>query len=230
VSVGERAARLTERIAGLPGGSVGSVPNGVPPPPHGTDPAAADAPAPVAAPGAGPVIGSVGRLTAQKAYDEAVRALPALPGATLVLVGDGEERARLEALAAGLGVGERLVITGWAADARAYLPSFDVFVLPSRWEGMPLVILEAMHDGLPVVATDVGSVAEAVADGETGFVIPAGDGAALQDRLARLLADPALRERLGRRGRAVAAEHFTATAMARRYEALYREALAVRQR
>jgi glycosyltransferase involved in cell wall biosynthesis len=218
VAVGRRAARLVEGFVGLPVGSVRAIPNGVPPP--------------VAAPRlvprliAGPVIGSLGRLTAQKGYDALVRALPSLPGATLVLVGDGEERGALEALAAELGVADRLRITGWTADARRYLPTFDAFALPSLWEGMPLVLLEAMHDGLPVVATDVGSVAEAVTDGETGFVVPAGDEAALRERLARLLGDADLRRRLGARARALAAEEFTAAAMARRYEAVYREVLA----
>jgi glycosyltransferase involved in cell wall biosynthesis len=147
-----------------------------------------------------------------------------------VLVGDGPERGALEALAAELGVAERLVVTGWTESARRWLPTFDAFALPSLWEGMPLVILEAMHAGLPVVASDVGSVTEAVADGETGYVVAPGDEPALRERLARLLGDPALRARLGERGRAVAAERFTAAAMARRYEAVYAEVLGERAR
>lgn len=216
VAVGERAAREVERLVGLPAGSVRGVANGVP----------ATAPAPLPRASEGPVVGSLGRITDQKGYDALVRALPELPGATLVLVGDGPERAPLEALAAELGVGERLVVTGWTADARRHLPTFDVFALPSLWEGMPLVILEAMHAGLPVVASDVGSVAEAVADGETGYVVAAGDEQALCERLARLLADAPLRERLGARARTVAADCFTAEAMARRYEAVYTDVLA----
>ncbi|HXE44392.1 MAG TPA: glycosyltransferase family 4 protein [Conexibacter sp.] len=211
VAVGEQAAREVERLVGLPAGAVRGVANGVPP----------QQPEPVARAVPGPTIGSLGRLTDQKGYDALVRALPSLPDATLVLVGDGPERGALEALAAELGVFERLHVTGWTREARRWLPTFDAFALPSLWEGMPLVILEAMHAGLPVVATDVGSVSEAVADGETGYVVPPGDDAALQERLARLLGDPALRARLGERGRAVAAERFTAAAMARRYEAVY---------
>lgn len=218
VAVGEHAARLVEQYVGLPAGAVRGVANGVP----------AALPAPADRLAAGPTIGSLGRLTDQKGFDALVRALPALPGATLVLVGDGPERAPLEALARELGVAERLVVTGWIPDARRYLPTFDVFALPSLWEGMPLSILEAMHAGVPVVANDVGSVAEAVADGETGFVVVPGDEAALHERLARLLGDEQLRRQLGERGRTLAAERFTAEAMARRYEALYADVLAGR--
>jgi len=220
VAVGERAAREVERLVGLPAGAVRAVANGVP----------SGQPEPVARTVAGPTIGSLGRLTDQKGYDALVRALPSLPDATLVLVGDGPERGALEALAAELGVAERLLVTGWTESARRWLPTFDAFALPSLWEGMPLVILEAMHAGLPVVANDVGSVAEAVTDGETGYVVTPGDEATLRERLARLLGDPALRARLGERGRAIAADRFTAAAMARRYEAVYAEVLGERAR
>lgn len=219
VAVGDRAAREVERIVGLPAGSVQGVANGVPDDPLD----------PVAPLAAGAVIGSLGRLTDQKDFAALVRLLPGLPDATLVLVGDGPERPALERLAAELGVGDRMLITGWVDGARRYLPAFDVFALPSRWEGMPLVILEAMHAGVPVVAADVGSVAEAVADGETGFVVAPGDENLLAERLTTLIADHELRRRFGERARAVAAERFTAEAMARRYEAVYDAVLAARR-
>jgi len=219
VAVGERAARDVERLVGLPAGSVRGVANGVPP----------AQPEPVARATAGPAIGALGRITDQKGYDALVRALPALPDATLVLVGDGPARGALEALAAELDVAERLVVTGWTSEARRHLPTFDVLAVPSLWEGMPLVILEAMHAGLPVVASDVGSVSEAVLDGETGYVVAPGDEAALRERLARLLGDAELRARLGERGRAIAGERFTDAAMARRYEAVYADVLGARR-
>lgn len=219
VSVGERSARLIEEIVGLSPGSVDSVPNGVPAMQIETATSARSQPQP--RPASAPVIGSLGRLTDQKGYERLVRTLPHLPQASLVLVGDGPEREALQGLAADLGVAQRLTITGWTPDARGYLPTFDIFALPSSWEGMPLSILEAMHAGLPVVASDVGSVAEAVSDGETGYVIGAGDDAMLLDRLAVLLEDPALRARMGSRARVVAYERFTDTAMAARYEAIY---------
>jgi glycosyltransferase involved in cell wall biosynthesis len=218
VAVGDRCARMVEEIVGLPPDSVIAVPNGVPAVPDGVPPRAADQARPQ---GGGVVIGSLGRLTEQKGYDLLVGALPALADARLVLVGDGPERPALEQMARELEVADRLTITGWVADAPDRLVGFDVFALPSRWEGMPLGILEAMHAGLPVVATDVGSVAEVVADKDTGYVVVSGDAAGLEDRLRCLLADPDLRHRMGERGRALARERYTDAAMARRYEAVY---------
>ncbi|HXQ00005.1 MAG TPA: glycosyltransferase family 4 protein [Solirubrobacteraceae bacterium] len=226
VAVGDRCARMVEEIVGLPHDSVIAVPNGVPlcssdsgaarRVEHGGHGASA---------GEGPVVGSLGRLTQQKGYDLLVRALPALTGARLVLVGDGPERAALERMARELEVADRLTITGWVTDAPSHLSELDVFALPSRWEGMPLGILEAMHAGLPVVVTDVGSVAEVVSDGDTGYVVRSEDLAALQDRLRRLLDAPALRARMGERGQALARERYTDTAMARRYEDVYERML-----
>jgi glycosyltransferase involved in cell wall biosynthesis len=221
VAVGVRCAREVEEIVGLPYGSVRAIPNGVP-----VDRARGSSAVGVRTGSrreAGAVIGSLGRLTEQKGYDLLVRALPQLPGARLVLVGDGPERASLETLASELGVAERLRITGWVGDARSHLDGFDVFALPSAWEGMPLGILEAMHAGLPVLATDVGSVSEAVADGETGYLASAGDLEGIRERLARLLGDPGGRVRMGEQGRRVALERFTDTVMAKRYEAIYSE-------
>jgi glycosyltransferase involved in cell wall biosynthesis len=173
----------------------------------------------------GPVIGSLGRLSAEKGYDVAVRALAELPGATLVIVGDGPERAALTELAQELGVADRLQIVGWTDEPRRYLSGFDAFVLSSRVEGFPLAPLEAMLAGLPVVAADVGSVGEAVLDGETGFLFPAEDAGALAERLRPVLDGPELSSRLGRRGREIALEQFTSQAMARAFEELYREIL-----
>ena len=215
VAVGTNAARLVEELVGLPHGSVGSVPNGVPIEPLGARVSREP----------GTVIGSLGRLTEQKGYDVLVRALQKLPTAELVLVGDGPQRGQLQALAAELGVTDRLRITGWATNARAHLEEFDIFALPSRWEGMPLGILEAMHAGLPILASDVGSVSEAVADCETGYLVPPDDLERVCERLGRLLDAPELRLRMGELGRLTARERFTDTIMAARYEALYGQVL-----
>lgn len=218
VSVGERAAREVEEVVGLPPGSVGSVPNGVPVRGPDGEPR----------PKQGVVIGSLGRLTVQKRYDLLVRALQDLPRATLMLVGDGPERARLTALAAELGVANRFVVTGWVKNARSYLSAFDIFALPSDWEGMPLGIIEAMHAALPVIATEVGSVAEVVCEGETGYLVQSGDLRGVRERLASLLGDSGLCTSMGERGRVVALEHFTDAVMARRYEAIYARAVGSR--
>jgi glycosyltransferase involved in cell wall biosynthesis len=215
VAVGEPAAREVERLVGLAPGSVQSIPNGVP------DAALEPLPRPFA----GPTIGSVGRLDRQKGYDVLLHALAALPDAALVLVGDGPEREPLEALARALGLGDRVRFAGWQAEPRRHLTTFDVFALPSRFEGFPLAIVEAMLAELPVVATAVGSVPEAVREDETGLLVPPDDPAALAAALRGLLAGPSLRLRLGKAGRALALERFTAAAMARSFERLYEEIL-----
>src|SRR5262249_49116127 len=105
--------------------------------------------------------------------------------------------------------------------------SFSVFCLPSRsgTESFPLSVVEAMLAGLPVVATDVGSVTEAVRDGETGLIVPVDRPEKLAAALRRLLDDPGLRREMGSRGRQRALERFTAERMASSFERLYQEIL-----
>lgn len=213
VAVGERAARLVESNAGLPQGHVQTVYNGLP----DTGPTQSGSGEP------GGVIGALGRLTEQKGFDLLVRALAELPDARLVIVGEGEERPALEALARELGVEDRFELAGYDAQARQRLAGFDVFALPSRYEGFPLAIVEAMLARLPVVATNVGSVAEAVIDGETGALIPPEDERALTDALARLLGDPDERARLGAAGRSRAITRFLSDVMVADFERLYDE-------
>ncbi len=215
VTVGRRTARELEALLGRASGSVRTIHNGVQE--REVEPAARPVP--------GPLIGSSGRLHPQKGFDVLLRALPALPDVTALLVGDGRERQPLVALADELGVSERVLVTGWVSNSRSYLPALDVFVLPSRFEAFPLAIVEAMLAGLPVVATDVGSVSEAVIDGETGLLVPPEDPDALARALRRLLEDPAERLAMGERGRALARERFTAPTMAAGYESLYAELL-----
>jgi glycosyltransferase involved in cell wall biosynthesis len=100
---------------------------------------------------------------------------------------------------------------------------FDVFVLPSRFEGFPLVLVEAMLAALPVVATDVGSVSESVVDGETGLLVPAEDAAALARAIRELLDDRPRSQEMGRRGRERAHNQFSVAGMAKAYLALYEE-------
>ena len=213
VSVGERSARLVEKYSGLPPGSVRTIYNGIP---H-----AEVKPAPRFA--EGPVVGYIGRLDTQKGLDTLVDAVAALDGVTLVLVGDGPQRVALEERARALALDGRFFVTGWITDARRHLPSFDVFALPSRFEGFPLVLLEAMLAGVPAVATPVGSVPESVLDGETGLLVPPDDAAELASALRRLLGDDELRTRMGATGRELVRRWFSAENMAAAYESLYRE-------
>lgn len=214
VGVGERTSREIEALLGLGTRSVRTIHNGVPdePPPR-----------PLPPPGPAPLIGAIGRIEFQKGFDTLIRALPEIPRATLVLVGDGSERARLEDLARDLGVANRILWAGWSEDSRGYLPSFDVFALPSRFEGFPLALLEALLARSAVVASDVGSVSEAVRDGETGLLVRPEDPGGLAGAIRRLLADAELRSRLGENGRRLVLERFTADHMTRAFEALYGE-------
>jgi len=169
---------------------------------------------------------AVGRLHQQKGLDVLVRAVAGLSGVRLVLVGDGPERGALERLGQQLGLGDRLTITGWTDSPRSWLPALDVMALPSRFEGLPLVLLEAMHAGLPVVSTPVGSVADALVDGETGLLVPTDDVPALQAALGTLLADSTRRSAMGAAARERARRRFSADAMAAAYEEVYDEILA----
>jgi glycosyltransferase involved in cell wall biosynthesis len=211
VAVGERAGREIERLVGLPSGTMVTIHNGVP------DVAVE----PVEPPVGRPVIGSLGRLSEQKSYDVLIRTLPELPEANLVLVGDGPERPALERLADDLGVRERLHITGWTDSARAHLGYFDVFALASHYEAFPLAILEAMLAEVPVVATDVGSITEAVRDGETGLLVPPRRPGDLARAIRSLLGEPERARALAQNARRAALERFTASAMAGRYVQLY---------
>jgi glycosyltransferase involved in cell wall biosynthesis len=130
-----------------------------------------------------------------------VAALPRLaqeaPGARLLLIGDGPERASLTALAARLGVSGRIAITGATAEVGAYLAAADVFAAPSRNEGMGRALVEAMALGLPVVGAAVGGIPVVVTDGVCGRLVPAGDAEALAQALGDLARDEALRAKLG---------------------------------
>jgi glycosyltransferase involved in cell wall biosynthesis len=176
------------------------------------------------------VVLAVGRLVPQKGHDVAVRALPALlrerPRAVLVVLGEGPERARLEALAASLGVAGALRLPGNVPDVCNWLARAQLLVHPSRWEGFGLVSLEAMLAARPVVATRASSAPEIVADGETGVLVPPEDAAALAGAVARILADGELARRLGEAGLRRAHEEFSVARMAERTIEVYRRAAA----
>jgi glycosyltransferase involved in cell wall biosynthesis len=176
-----------------------------------------------------PVVLTVGRLTHMKGQCSLVDAVPGLlarfPDLAVVLLGNGPLREALEKQAAELGVGGAVRFPGHRPDARQLLAAADVFVLPSRHEGMPLVALEAMEAGLPVVATRVIGSEEVVEDGSTGALVRPADPAALEDAVGRLLADPDLRRRQGDAGRLRYLAGFTRQRMARDTAAVYEAAL-----
>ena len=138
------------------------------------------------------------------------------PAAVLVVLGEGPERARLEAMA-----GEGVYLPGRVGDVASWYRRAEVLVHPARWEGFGLALLEAMLAGKPVVATDVSSAPEIVAGGETGLLVPPDDPAALADAVLELLADPAHAAAMGEAGLARARNEFSVAKMADRTAALY---------
>lgn len=169
------------------------------------------------------VVGFLASLTEQKRPDLFVAAAEQLVAeghaVRFVLGGAGSWGRRLRARIAALH--PHLVEIGHRRDMPAVLAALDVFVLPSMWEGLPLTVLEAMRAGVAVVASDADGTGEVVRDGETGRLVPKGDGVALTNAIRDLLVDPALRRRLALAGRAFVTGRYDADALARRTEALY---------
>jgi glycosyltransferase involved in cell wall biosynthesis len=137
-----------------------------------------------------------------------------------VLCGEGSERQALETYAAQLGLADRCRFLGLQADVAPVYAAAAVLIQSSDYEGLPNVVMEAMASGVPVVATDVGGTRELIRDGESGFLTPAGDEAALADRAAAILADPALSARLAAAGREGIARRFDIRTVVRQYETL----------
>jgi glycosyltransferase involved in cell wall biosynthesis len=166
------------------------------------------------------VLLAVCRLERQKGVDVAIRALADIPGAHLVVLGEGPQRAELERLARELDV--RVHLPGRVPDVTAWLRRADLLVHPVRWEGFGLALLEAMLASLPVVATNVSSIPEIVVDGETGLLVAPDDPAALARAITRVLDDP---RDYGERGRERARTEFSVARMTDRTLRVYESAL-----
>jgi glycosyltransferase involved in cell wall biosynthesis len=165
------------------------------------------------------IIGTVGRLNPEKGHMLLIEAAPFVlrrcPRARFRIVGEGEERRRLEARAAELGLADRLEMPGSLYDIPQVLAGMDIFVFPSRWEGMPLAPLEAMAAGLPIVATRVHGLTEILEDGRDALLVPVGDPPALAEALLRLIGDPALARLLAGNGRRKAEDEYDVKKMVR---------------
>jgi phosphatidylinositol alpha-1,6-mannosyltransferase len=161
-----------------------------------------------------PVVVCVSRLVARKGQDTLIRALPAVrravPGTTLLLVGDGRYRGQLAALARSMGVDAHVVFTGAVPhdELAAHFAAGDVFAMPCRTrrrgmdvEGLGIVFLEASATGLPVLVGDSGGAPDAVIDGETGYVVDGREPSAVAERLSSLLSEPEMRATMGAAGR-----------------------------
>jgi glycosyltransferase involved in cell wall biosynthesis len=166
------------------------------------------------------------RLDPQKGVDILLRAARDVEGARFVVAGEGEERDRLEREAAALGLGERVRFLGRREDVPALLAAADAFVLPSRFEGTPLALIEAMAAGKPIVASAIPGTDELVTDGETGLLVPPDDAGALAAALRRVVSDAGLRARLAAAARFRAETDFSAVRTTRRVTGVYDTLLA----
>jgi glycosyltransferase involved in cell wall biosynthesis len=176
-----------------------------------------------------PVVGSVGCLAARKDYPNLLDALALLEQRGrkfhAVLVGEGKEREALERQVERLGLGGRVRFLGERPDVERLLPGMDVFVLPSREEGIPNALLEAMAAGRPAVATAVGGTPEVMRDGETGWLVPPRDSAALAEALEAALRDPAEASRRGAAAQRAVRERMSIESMVEHHQRFYAAAV-----
>lgn len=175
------------------------------------------------------VVGSVGNLLPLKNYGSLVRMFGELaarwPQARLLIVGEGRERQALESLVAELHLTDQVRLPGYRTDIPEVLRAMDIFAFPSLSEGLPRAVMEAMAAGLPCAALDVGGNAEAVVDGETGYVVSPEDEPGFKDALVRLVKDGGLRKKLGEAGKKRAFALFNPKRLAAQYAELYRAVL-----
>lgn len=166
-----------------------------------------------------PLVVSAGRLVALKNVDVAIGAVAAVPDAVLLVVGDGPQRPELERIAVASGAADRVVFAGHRPDARRLIGAADAVVLASSSEGQPLVVIEALMAGIPLVASDLPGVRELVG-ADAALLVQPGDVEGVADALRRVLSDRALARRLAAAGRTAAAP-YSASTMIHRFDALY---------
>jgi glycosyltransferase involved in cell wall biosynthesis len=174
------------------------------------------------------VIATVGRLEPIKNQELLLRAAAPLlgPRCKLMLVGEGPERDALVQRGRELAISDHVMFAGLRRDIPRVLSAIDLFVLSSHSEGMPLVVLEAMSAGLPVLTTAVGGLPRLIDDGQTGLLVPAGDEEAMRSRMALVLNDlskPDFGRQLGDRARALVCHKHSLAQMARAYDELYEQ-------
>lgn len=171
-------------------------------------------------------IGMIGHLLKYKGFDifldVAARLMRSHGDLRFDIVGEGPERAALEQQARGLGLDEAVVFHGLLSDVRPVLAELDLFLFTSRREGLSVAILEAMSAGLPLVATNVGGIADQIVPGENGFILEAADLDSLVGSCLRIIEDPALRQRMGQCSRKMFEERFSEDRMFYEHVALYR--------
>lgn len=230
ITVSARIKQTIVRMRLLSEDKAHAIPNGIDATPFESD---ADARAQVRASlGLAPgdvAVGCVARLVWFKGLDALIDAIPAVvhrhPQARFFIVGDGPLKGELLEQARQLGIADKLSFLGERDDVAKLLSAFDIFVLPSVSEGMPITILEAMAAARPTVATDVGGVGEMIEDHVSGLLVPPRTPRALADALNALVGDAPLRVRMGQAARARLDQHFAQDGMVASTDRLYRDAL-----
>jgi glycosyltransferase involved in cell wall biosynthesis len=234
-------ARRTDRIVvnssgvrdfyvrhGLPQEKFVVIPNGISAPPP-TDISREELHSELGLPTGARMIGAVGRLWPQKRIKDLIWAADLLKvirdDVHLLIIGDGPHRRRLEQFRRQVRIEDKVHFLGHRSDVPRLMPHFDLFWLGSEYEGLPNVIMEAMIAGVPVVATDISGNRDLVVPGETGYLVPVGDRAALARQAVKLLDDAELARRLGEAGRRRVLEEFSVERMVERHVQLYRELL-----
>lgn len=171
------------------------------------------------------IVGAAGRLSPEKGMDQLVEAASLVrardSGVAFVVFGEGPERQKLEALIIEKGLQDKFVLAGFREDVGRLLPCLDVAVLPSWTEGLPVILLEALAAGVPVVATAVGGIPEVIADGVVGYLVPPGQPQLLAERIGGLLRDDERRRSMGRQGQERVRRDFTVARQAESYRHLF---------
>jgi len=183
---------------------------------------------------AGFIIGVGVRLTEQKGLKYLIKAMQKvvneLPDIRLLIAGDGPLKDRLQKLAVDLGVDENVIFLGARLDIPELLQVFDLYVLPSVWEGLPMVLLEALAAGCPVIATEVGGTATAIKHGVNGSLVPPESPQALSDEIIRLLKNKDQRDQYIINGKKIFRESFSSEVMTKKYEDLYLQKFKIKEK
>ena len=229
VCVSNAVAQFSRQHAGLPQKKLVVIPNGID---LAKYPAAADRRPPLGMSPGRRWVACVGRLDRQKGIDWLLRTAPQwlaqLPDCDLVLVGKGPDQSSLQRLAGRLGIADRVFFVGWRGDVPEILAASDLLVLPSRWEGMPNVVLEAMASRRPVLATRVEGVLELLGEEDEAQTVSWGDSQGFVAKLVRLISDHPFAAELGERNRRRAEEEFSIDRAVTAYQSLWDDLIAGR--
>ncbi len=219
--------RLARQELSIPASRLAVIENGIDPAYFRPRRARAEARASLGLPAGSPVIGTVSRFVPQKGNDVFLRAvshvLRRMPACRCLFVAEGPLRDRMIALAESLAVADRILWHDYVADPREIYEALDVFILSSRYEGLPYALLEALSMAVPAVVTDIAGCREIVTAGQAGLIVPPDNPPALAEAVFALLRDPDKAREMGRRGREIVAREYSAARFLQRIGTLYRQ-------